>query len=104
MVAVDPILREIRSRLEHLYGDRLTRVVLYGSRARGDAQSDSDYDAAVFLRDLRDRWTEFGRLNPEWTSMLYERGAFIQAIPFPEFRYEECSPLMIEIRRDGVEL
>jgi len=28
------------------------RVVLYGSRARGDAGPDSDYDAAVFLREM----------------------------------------------------
>jgi predicted nucleotidyltransferase len=33
-----------------MYGDRIERVVLFGSRARGDAQENSDYDVAVFLR------------------------------------------------------
>jgi hypothetical protein len=40
------------SRLEAVYGDRLSRVVLYGSRVRGDGRRpDPDYDIAVFLLD-----------------------------------------------------
>ena len=35
--------------------------MLFGSRARGDAHEDSDYDVAVFLRDMADRWQEFDR-------------------------------------------
>jgi predicted nucleotidyltransferase len=50
----DPILRRFRTALEALYGDRIERVVLFGSRARGEARDDSDYDVAVFLRDLAD--------------------------------------------------
>lgn len=30
-------------------------MVLFGSRARGDARPESDYDVAVFVTDLRDR-------------------------------------------------
>src|SRR5580692_12096391 len=36
--AGDPILKRFRASLDALYGDRIERVVLYGSRARGDAQ------------------------------------------------------------------
>src|SRR5205807_10666190 len=46
-------------------GDRIERVVLYGSRARGDALPDSDYDVAVFLNGMTgvsDRWAELDRL------------------------------------------
>jgi predicted nucleotidyltransferase len=32
------------------FGDRLARVVLYGSKARGDAHSESDLDLLVVLR------------------------------------------------------
>ena len=36
------------------------KVILYGSRARGDAREDSDYDLAfVFPGDRRDRWVRF---------------------------------------------
>ncbi len=34
------------------FGPRLEAVVLFGSRARGDARADSDWDLLVLLRDL----------------------------------------------------
>jgi predicted nucleotidyltransferase len=39
--------------------------VLFGSRARGDEQPDSDYALAVFLKGMNgtsDRWAELDRL------------------------------------------
>ena len=56
--ASDPILKRFRAALDALYGDRIERVVLFGSRARGDTREDSDYDVAVFLKGLADRWQE----------------------------------------------
>ncbi len=47
-IAADPILARFRAALDALYGARIERVVLYGSRARGDHREDSDYDIAVF--------------------------------------------------------
>lgn len=43
------VLSEIRTRLQKTFGDRLCGVVLYGSRARGDADPDSDLDLMVLL-------------------------------------------------------
>ena len=59
--ADDPVLIRFRAALDALYGERIERVVLFGSRARG-AREDSDYDVAVFLKDLTDRWPELDRL------------------------------------------
>ncbi len=47
----NPVLKRFRTAVTEIYGDRVERVVLYGSRARGDAREDSDYDVAVSLRD-----------------------------------------------------
>ena len=51
-VLEDRVLIRFRAGLDIAYGPRLERVVLFGSRARGDARPGSDYDVAVFLRDI----------------------------------------------------
>ncbi len=45
----DPALRRFRAAVDATYGARVERIVLYGSRARGAAGLNSDYDIAVFL-------------------------------------------------------
>jgi predicted nucleotidyltransferase len=75
-----------------------------GSRARGDARGDSDYDVAIFLRDTADRWQEVGRIIPIVTDILYEDAAFIHAMPYRAGSYEDRTLLMREIRREGVDL
>jgi predicted nucleotidyltransferase len=100
----DPILVRFRSALEALYGDRIERVVLFGSRARGDAHPESDYDVAVFLRNLADRWIEFDRLADIETDIVYDTGHVIQSMPFQAGAYRERTPLMHEIRREGIDL
>src|SRR3984957_5093512 len=61
-LATDPALSRFRQALHEMYGNRLARAVLFGSRARGDARPDSDYDVAVFLKSPPDRWVELDRL------------------------------------------
>ena len=100
----DPVLGHFRSALSTLYGERIERVVLYGSRARGDVHPESDYDVAVFLRDFSDRWREIDRIIPIVTDILYENEAFIHAMPYAAGKYRERTPLMAEIRREGVDL
>ena len=100
----NPILERFRAAVTGIYGDRLARVVLFGSRARGDAQPDSDYDVAVFLRDMPDRWVELDRLAKLRVNFIDETGAFFDAAPYPDTAYHERSPLMHEIRREGIDL
>jgi uncharacterized protein len=101
----NPVLKRFRAAVSEIYGDRVERVVLFGSRARGDAQPDSDYDIAVFLRDLNDRPAEMNRLADLVTEILYDGGPFIHAMPYPAgFYNDERMPLMHEIRADGIDL
>jgi uncharacterized protein len=100
----DPILERFRTAVKGIYGDRVERVVLFGSRARGDARPDSDYDIAVFLRDMPDRYAELNRLAGVTTDILYDAGKFIHAMPYRAGSYNERTPLMHEIRNDGVDL
>jgi uncharacterized protein len=99
-----PVLRRFRAALDEMYGERLERVVLFGSRARGDARADSDYDVAVFLNGMTDRWPELDRLADLSTDILVNTGEFIHAIPYRARAYNERTPLMHEVRADGIDL
>ncbi|MGO8846640.1 MAG: nucleotidyltransferase domain-containing protein [Methylocella sp.] len=104
MAPADPILKRFRAALDEIYGNRLDRVVLFGSHARGEARPDSDYDIAVFLKDPDSFWKESGRLAEIETDILYDTGAVINALPFPAGAYREQTPLMHEVRREGRDL
>src|SRR3954453_9233498 len=108
-LATDPILKRFRAALEESYGDRLERVVLFGSRARGDASEDSDYDIAVFLKDLKEgdldtRWQELDRLADLRSAILSETEPSLDAKPSPAGAYRNQTSIMGEIRREGVDL
>jgi len=105
MTAIDdPVLTRFRRALDGMYGDRIDRVVLFGSRARGDARADSNYDIAVFLKSLPDRWAELDRLAALRVDMIDDTGAFFDAIPYRTAAYRDRTPLMNEIRQDGIDL
>jgi predicted nucleotidyltransferase len=101
---IDPVLSRFRAELNSAYGARIERVVLFGSRARGDARPDSDYDVAVFLNDLAGFGAEAAKIAAIETDILYDTGAVINALPLRAGSHRERTGLMHEIRRHGRDL
>ena len=104
MVAQHPVMMRFRKALEAAYGPRLERAVLYGSRARGEARPDSDWDVAVFIRDPERFGIELGRLADLETDILYDTGEVINALPFGAGTYGDATGFMSEVREDGIDL
>jgi predicted nucleotidyltransferase len=102
--ADDPILKRLRAALDETYGARIERVVLFGSRARGDAREDSDYDIAVFIKNHGALSDELHRLASISTDILLDTGAVISAKPFLAGAYRERTGFMGDLRRDGIDL
>ena len=100
----DPILKRFKAALQEIYGDQIERIVLFGSRARGEAQPDSDYDVALFLKQVPDRRKERHRLADLRVDFIDDTGAFFDTKPFSIAAYADRTPLMSEIRRDGLDL
>jgi predicted nucleotidyltransferase len=103
-IADDPVLHQFRKALDETYGPHLERVVLYGSRARGDAHQGSGYDVAVCLRDMENRGPELYRLADLSTRIIEETGEFVHAMPYRAGSYAERTPLMRETRCEGIHL
>jgi predicted nucleotidyltransferase len=105
MATANPlVLAQFRAALGRLYGQRIERVVLFGSRARGDAREDSDYDVAVFLKDLDDRWAEADKIALAALELFDATGALVHALPYRAGAYRERASLMHELRREGMDL
>jgi uncharacterized protein len=90
--------------LEALYGGRIERIMPFGSRARGDRRPDSDYDIALFLRDFADPWADIDRITGCELDILDNMSAFIHTTPFPAGSWKDRTPIMSEIRREGIPL
>lgn len=102
--AADPILRRFRSALDEAYGARIERVVLFGSRARGETALDSDYDVAVFLDPYEGFGAESIRIAEIEAKILIDTGALINALPLLAGSHRDRTGLMQELRREGVDL
>jgi predicted nucleotidyltransferase len=100
----DPVLKRFRTAVTETYGERVERLVLFGSRARGDAKPDSDYDIAVFIRDHGTLTEELDKLAALTTDILLATGAVISAKPFHAGSYQERTAFMHDLRKDGLDL
>ena len=98
-------LAAFKRELEEALPGRVARVTLFGSRARGDAEEDSDYDVAVFVRDQAEDW----RLTSFVSEIAYPyvlEGTFISPIVLPTEYLAPDPPteLAADIARDGLVL
>jgi predicted nucleotidyltransferase len=100
---VHSIVKELRRRLETLYGPRLVRMVLYGSQARGDAESGSDIDVLVVLEGPVSPGEEIARTSDIIAALSLKHSMVLSRAFVSSDRFErEQSPLLMNIRREGV--
>jgi len=97
------MLRVLQERLEQLYGERLHAVLLFGSYARGTANSESDMDVLVVLQGAVDAYEEVRRMSGPVYDLELEWEQAISILPVSRDRYEESpSPLFQSVRQEGI--
>ena len=103
-------LNEITNRVvqaaRNSLGDKLDRVILYGSYARGDYDNDSDIDIMVLANiPIEDRskeydciWERTGDLNLEYDTVVSVSVADCKTF----YQYAEDLPFYMNVMKDGV--
>ena len=100
-VRSDRVVAAVKRRLVERLGDTLREVILFGSRSRGEAHPDSDYDFLVLV----DRWSQ--ALEDQVDDIAYEmldhHGAVVTLFvdEFAHFEHERHEPLFCNIRMEG---
>ncbi len=94
---------EVKQALTELYGDRLDRVILYGSYARGDFHNESDVDFLVVLRDEEVKTgKEVFYMGDKIGSLSFDYDLFISAKPTSLTKFQTSDLLFYHnIRREG---
>jgi predicted nucleotidyltransferase len=99
------IIREFKQRLRERIGP--CRLVLFGSRARGDAQADSDMDILVELDQPVDDRIRSQVSECAWEA-CFAKGIYLSALPVYRKEWEtgidSVSMLAGNVCRDGLEL
>jgi predicted nucleotidyltransferase len=87
------------------FGDRCKKLILFGSRARGDSRPDSDIDILVVLAPLEDRVTDWDRCIDIAAEIAARTGELISVLICSAEEYATRDhPLLTNIRREGIPL
>ncbi len=102
------MLREATSKMQALFKDRLTAVILYGSCARQDFNDESDVDIALIVNMGREEIKKYDCKIVElmnYIMMKFEILLSINEIPLSEFEeYKDTLPYYKAINKEGVRI
>ncbi len=103
--SIQPTLHELKLGLKELYGDRLVKLILFGSHARGEANPDSDIDLLIVLKKNISQFQEILNMSELRVRMLLEHDELVSIIPMSEEDFHTRNvALLRNIRKEGIEL
>jgi predicted nucleotidyltransferase len=101
-IKIEELLAKLRRGLEHLYGERLSGVYLFGSFARAEATPGSDVDILIVLDEVTDYGQEIehtGHLISE-LSLDYEVSISRVFVSASAWRHRD-SPFLSNLRKQA---
>lgn len=100
------LIAEFKKAVSGLYGDRLAKVILYGSYARGDAHEESDVDFLVVLKDNEIKpLSEIFKMSEVVHPIILQHNVDISFQPYSLAKFiNEKSAFLHWVRKEGKEI
>ncbi|MEA3476353.1 MAG: nucleotidyltransferase domain-containing protein [Candidatus Cloacimonadota bacterium] len=100
---IKKVLNNIKITLTNYYGNKLKAIILYGSFARDEANSDSDLDIAIVFKGNIDKIAELERIHNLIYDIGCNSGELISVYPITEKELEDLEwPLNYNISLQGI--
>lgn len=93
-------IRELRD----YFKERLGKIIIFGSRARGDYSEESDYDCLIILKRIKPDDGKF--LNNIEAKMLLSKYTLFSTFLFTEegLKKRRYEPFLINAQKEGVSI
>ena len=100
---VRSLIDKIKTHLITMYGEKIKKLILYGSYVRGNATRDSDIDILVLVEKSLNPFEVRESLSDLLFDILLNEGELISVMAVPEDLFENYnSPFMLNVRKEGV--
>ena len=97
------ILHKVKQSLSKFYQDKLEKIILYGSQARGDATEYSDIDILVVLKSAINPYDEIDKTSKMIADLCLEYDVVISRHFISSEKFEnQNTPFIYNVKKEGV--
>lgn len=100
------LLPEIEERIRDSFGEKVKKIVLFGSYARGDYNEESDIDILVIVDD--ENLSFYKKQRTKLTTYYMDKEEIFLSIVIQKVsitdRYKNHSPFLMNVNNDGIVL
>lgn len=103
------VSNDVVSRIKHVAASSVPQdgeVILYGSRARGDAHSSSDWDLLILVNKERLEQADYDSISYPFVLLGCDLGEEINPILYTKKEWEsyKITPFYENVTRDGIKI
>jgi predicted nucleotidyltransferase len=100
---IKSLINQLKTQLVKMYGERIKKIILYGSYVRGEATRDSDIDILVLVDESLNPFEVRESISDLLYDILLDEGELISVIAVPEDLFENYnSPFMLNVKKEGL--
>jgi uncharacterized protein len=98
------VIKDFTETMKNHYGDRLSKIILYGSYARGDFHEESDIDFLVLLNDEEVRaMKELSNTNDEVYDLTLKHDILVSMFATSKRKFETATQAFYRfIKKEGI--